>query len=258
MAHGQSVPDERQNRTHMHSTIKKYLSAHPKDGYLHYHAPRFSILLQQLEQRFRPGDRILEIGPSRFSAMAAQTLRCSVDTLGFNADTETPIGRHWCCDLNQLHDFHALRTDLGPYDHVLFAEVIEHLHTAPVIVLEFIRSLMALGGKLYLQTPNAVALHKRLILLMGRNPYQEIQLDKLNPGHFREYTRAELTAYVEKNGLSVEKFFYGNYFDYRYTAHVAAGGEVRPLLKSVNWFYNLCPGSFKPGMTFILGKDSDE
>ena len=78
------------------------------------------------------------------------------------------------------------------YDLVVFAEVIEHLHTSPVHTLAFVRGLLADAGVLILQTPNAASLPKRLKLLAGRNPYELIRADGGNPGHFREYTLAEL------------------------------------------------------------------
>lgn len=239
----------------MLSVIKYHRELHPGDGYFNYHAPRFSVLLDRLERHHSAGDRVLEIGPSRFSSIVAEHLDCAVDTLGFGADAQTATGQHWRYNLNQCHDTATWRTGLGAYDHVLFAEVIEHLHTAPVTVLKFIHSIMASGGALYLQTPNAAVLHKRLILLAGKNPYQEIQADRMNPGHFREYTRTEITRFAGLAGFAIEHFFYGNYFDYRYTRHVSQGGGVLPILRAVNWLYELCPGSLKPGMTFILRKD---
>ena len=60
------------------------------------------------------------------------------------------------------------------------------------------------GGVLVVQTPNAVSLPRRLAMLGGRNPYELIREDATNPGHFREYTAAELRRYAAVAGLAVE------------------------------------------------------
>ncbi|MDP9149663.1 MAG: hypothetical protein M3O36_06955 [Myxococcota bacterium] len=44
----------------------------------------------------------------------------------------------------------------------MFAEVLEHLHTAPELVLAFLRRLLLPQGLLILQTPNAASLSKRI------------------------------------------------------------------------------------------------
>ena len=42
--------------------------------------------------------------------------------------------------------------------------------------------------------------------------YEQIQEDLSNPGHFREYTKAELREYVEGEGLDVEGIWYCDYW----------------------------------------------
>ena len=71
---------------------------------------------------------------------------------------------------------------MGPYDVIVFAEVIEHLYTAPELVLPYLRELLVLGGVLLLQTPNAVSLRKRAKLLLGVNPFERIRTERDNPG----------------------------------------------------------------------------
>ena len=84
---------------------------------------------------------------------------------------------------------------------MVFAEVIEHLHTSPLHSLNFVRGLVAESGVVILQTPNAVSLPKRLKVLGGRNPYEQIRADPSNPGHFREYTLRELEGYARETGF---------------------------------------------------------
>jgi hypothetical protein len=42
-------------------------------------------------------------------------------------------------------------------------------------------------------------------VLRGYNPYERIRITINNPGHFREYTAAELAMYAQATGFSVEK-----------------------------------------------------
>ena len=47
------------------------------------------------------------------------------------------------------------------YDAIVFAEVLEHLHTSPTLVLQVLTSLLKPGRLLVVQTPNAVALPRQ-------------------------------------------------------------------------------------------------
>jgi 2-polyprenyl-3-methyl-5-hydroxy-6-metoxy-1,4-benzoquinol methylase len=173
-----------------------------------------------------------------------------VDTLGFQENGPTPIGRHFHFDLNDSQSRSRWRSDMGPYDVVVMAEVIEHLHTSPALVLAFLHSLLADSGVLVIQTPNAVALHKRLEMLMGRNPYTKINEDAFDPSHFREYTRAELFRYLEDAGFSVTSCVSGQYFDYRYSSRAS----IKPQFGVVNLAYRFLPGALKPGLTLVAKK----
>jgi hypothetical protein len=104
---------------------------------------------------------------------------------------------------------------------------------------------------LIIQTPNAVALHKRLIMLAGRNPSELI--DSSKTGHLREYTGKELKQYAEKVGLSVEKTIYSSYFDYRYLPNPTSSPSLLFLL---NLGYRLAPSSLRTGITVILKKST--
>lgn len=235
--------------------VNRYLEQQPQNGYLHYHAPRFSTLLRLIRQEYKDGDRILDIGRSTFTEILSEFLQTEIDTLGFPADSKTTTGRHYHFDLNLCQDSESWRREIEPYDLVVFAEVIEHLHTSPNLVFRFLSSIITRGGILILQTPNAVVLHKRLQMLLGKNPYEGIRENNKDPGHFREYTKKEITDYAFNTGFRVKKFFYGNYFDYRWALRPPQSFSYSPLLKIVNFIYALSPGNLKPGMTFVLVKN---
>jgi len=242
---------------YMIEIIDDYIRRFPHDGYLRYHAPRYATLLRLIKNDYKNGERVLDIGRGRLTEIISDSLKAPVDTLGFQPDSDTTSGRHYHYDLNNCQTLQSWRRDIGHYDVIIFAEVIEHLYTSPNLVLSFINSITSEGGRVFLQTPNAVALHKRLTMLIGKNPYETIREDNFNPGHFREYTKKELLKYSNNTGFQVKKSMYGNYFDYRFLSHASNPMSYKPQLKIFNYLYSLCPRSFKPGITLVLVKERE-
>jgi SAM-dependent methyltransferase len=191
-------------------------------AYVAYHAARFAHLLA-LAQRLKPGraTRVLDIGRSRLTSLLAAAYddvvslgmpyETAPDFQGYLAPQDGRALRHIAFDLNTLRAGGPL-PEAGTFDLIVFAEVIEHLYTAPELVLAAMRAQLAPGGLILCQTPNAAALHKRLTLLAGRNPYERIRVTYGDFGHFREYTRAELCAFGPAAGLAVVSHDYANYF----------------------------------------------
>lgn len=223
-------------------------------GYLAYHAPRYRYLLE-LAARFRPSvsSRILDIGPSPFSRLLASRLCCRVDTLGLEPESDCERGHHFHLDLNTVTEVPHPVVDLPSYSLVVMAEVLEHLHTAPVPVLRFLHNHVVEGGYLFLQTPNAASLPKRLKLLAGRNPYDEIRADRSNPGHFREYTLRELRSCSQQAGFEVVESARRFYFDARFAHHDGPEGTPQPLLGGLkNLVYRALPPFLREGLTLVL------
>lgn len=121
-------------------------------------------------------------------------------------------------------------------------EVLEHLYTAPSIVLKFIKSLMKQNGFLVLTTPNAVTITKRIALVLGRNPFEMIRDNHKNPGHFREYTKNELIGIGKDSGFEVAEVKIENYF--------------RSDSKAVNFLYRLTSfrESLRNGIAIVYRK----
>ena|SRR5687768_10642632 len=226
--------------------------AQPRNGYLAYHAPRYALLLRILDAYIRPQFRVLDIGRSHLTQLIAGRYGVQVDSLGFDPDGTFATGRHYQFDLNESQSPDNWRTDVSDYDTVVMAEVIEHLHTSPTRVLACVRRMVKDGGILILQTPNAVALHKRLKMIVGRNPYELIREDITDPGHFREYTRRELVEYASSAGFTVEQTVMGSYFDYRYIRHSHTTLTKRSYLNVVNYAYKCLPAGVQPGITLVL------
>lgn len=204
--------------------VTRYLAARGVVGYTYveFHYRRWAHLLQTVDDLVerRAGDagaeelRILDIGESLHTELLrANHEAIPVDTLdivdgGFE---RRPIDQHHQFDLNDFY-FEDRHPRIGPYDVIVMAEVIEHLYTSAPVVMRGIGRLLRPGGYVFVQTPNAVALHKRIQMLVGRNPYMDIDRPRDDPPHFREYTIAELIEAGDAAGLQTLKVDAHNYF----------------------------------------------
>lgn len=197
--------------------------------YLTYHADRLAFVVNLIGARLDGHGthpprrvRILDLGPHFLTSLLHHFFgdRIVLHTLGWENERLAPariITKHTPFDLNDAHD-----PDRWPpaeaYDIVVMAEVIEHLYTAPRVVLAFLTSLLDDRGSLIIQTPNAVALRNRVKMLLGRNPFEPIRETRSNPGHFREYTGKELVAICESAGLECERVAYVDYWPTHFLA----------------------------------------
>jgi hypothetical protein len=86
---------------------------------------------------------------------------------------------------------------------IVMCEVIEHLYTGASTVLAGLASIVKPHSSLFLQTPNAAALHKRIQLAMGKNPYMSLEEERMDPPHFHEFTVGELAEAARQAGWQV-------------------------------------------------------
>lgn len=203
------------------------------EGYLRTHERRYALLLE-LVRGLSPA-RILVVGPSHESELLRAV--APVDTLGWDDGRFPRVEgeQHHQHDLNE-----PAYPELGEYDVVVCAEVVEHLLVPAETVLSSLAAALGPGGHLVLQTPNATSLPKRLRMLAGRNPYEPIRDDAGNPGHFHEYTQRELRAAVEAAGLDVQRVITANYFDH--------GSPQNRLFRAVD---RVLPSTLREGITVI-------
>lgn len=206
-----------------------------------------------LAERLGEGARVLDVGPSPLTGLIDSTLGITAETLGFAAEAKDADRPHHVLDLNDTRRPDAC-PDIGPYDAVVLGEVIEHLYTSPTFVLRYLHSILAPAGILVIQTPNAARLTNRLKVVAGRNALALIREDDTNPGHFREYTEAELEGYARATGFEVEDTKILQYFDYTYRSH--AGFQPRPALeRTANRVLAWMPRSLRPGITMLLRRN---
>jgi hypothetical protein len=220
------------------------------EAYAEYHNARYSYLMALIRQ-IAPdrNSRILDVGRSVFTNILLASYP-NVQTLGFGStvDSVSSVPRsvpHIAFDLNRVQDTSEW-IELPQFDLIVFAEVIEHLYTAPEVVMRFLCSGLAMGGYCIVQTPNAVSLHKRVLFICGRNPYERIRIDNSDPGHFREYTKRELLEIGGFAGMIAVKHDYKNYFG------VWHGGRAKKLAGKVLDLMTLPLPSLRRGQTIVF------
>jgi 2-polyprenyl-3-methyl-5-hydroxy-6-metoxy-1,4-benzoquinol methylase len=180
--------------------------------YLETHRHRWEFLLDLVAAR--APSRILDVGPGfEAEALRRRLPAAGVDSLGWLDWRYPPRDheRHLELDLNDAQFPHRVPA-LARYDVVVVAEVLEHLYTAPALVLRYLATALEPHAALIVQTPNAVALKKRVQMLRGCNPAEPIREQRMYAGHFHEYTCAELADAAAAAGLAVESCTTANYF----------------------------------------------
>lgn len=236
--------------------LASVISGAANPAYAAFHRPRFAFLLKVLRACGpTPTTRLLDIGASQLTSLIADELGVRVESMGLEDRAEAMGVLHHRFDLNAAQDRSQWKLDIGPYDIIVFAEVLEHLYTAPELVLRYLRDLLVTGGALLLQTPNAVALRKRVKMAIGANPFERIRIQRENPGHFREYTARELRQLLAGAGFAVDRLWMEHYFDVRY-AHHERGDEPPQLIAGAlkNALYRLSPSSLREGITILARK----
>ncbi len=91
----------------------------------------------------------------------------------------------------------------GPFEAILFGDVLEHL-IDPLRVLVELNRCLAPGGFVIVSVPNIAHLYIRLLLLLGRFDY--IDRGILDHTHLRFFTARSLRALLADAGLAIERF----------------------------------------------------
>ena len=91
----------------------------------------------------------------------------------------------------------------GPFDAIVFGDVLEHL-IDPLRVLVEIDRALAPHGFVVISVPNIAHLYIRLLLLFGRFDYVDRGI--LDNTHMRFFTARSLRVLIADAGLTVERF----------------------------------------------------
>jgi SAM-dependent methyltransferase len=195
------------------------------------HRERFFELMNAVLvlARGRRAPRVLEFGPSEFSALYRRLVPdvelviadrpVAPDYIGFTEprcrDTLGCAG-YIAVDLASAADMEAKLHRSGVFDLVVLAEVIEHLPIHPGDLLAHLRRLLAPTGALYVTTPNFFAQAHLELLAAGENPCAVYPAGAENwdaHHHYREYEAVELAGFIGAAGLRADAFCFSGCWD---------------------------------------------
>jgi len=91
----------------------------------------------------------------------------------------------------------------GPFDAILYGDVLEHLIDPLRVLVELGRALVS-DGFVVISVPNIAHLYIRLLLLVGRFDY--IDRGILDDSHLRFFTERSLRGLIADAGLTIERF----------------------------------------------------
>lgn len=217
--------------------------------YLEIHAKRFEIILSLIDKN--PEIKVLDIGPSFLSELLYQLFGNNLTLLGFKSDNS--FGGHLVNSsifekvklIEQDLNFLKVSSILNErFDLIICGEVIEHLYTSPKILFQSFHQLLNKNGVLIIQTPNAVALKKRMSMLLGRNPFEIPRDNFQNPGHYREYTSKELIDFGKENQFGIKKIILDEYFEYP--------SNISKIYRSLK---SLIPKGLRSGITIVYQRN---
>jgi SAM-dependent methyltransferase len=104
-------------------------------------------------------------------------------------------------DLNQLSQSNAPFS--GPFDALVFGDVLEHL-LDPMVALRILLRFLAPGGRVYVSLPNVACFYVRFGLLCGQFKMSG-RGGILDETHLHFYTRGTARRMLEQAGLTVER-----------------------------------------------------
>jgi hypothetical protein len=204
------------------------------------------LLMRRASEVGESGLALLEVAPHLLTELFSVAFPVAIHTVGVSyrdLPRERRGGQHLNLDLNDAHRHEGWR-GFHKGDVVFMGEIIEHLHASPRMVMGCASRWVKDGGWLVVQTPNAAALERRLVLLGGKNPYARIRTGE-DPGHFREYTARELDECGRYWGLELEAVLYHNYFDLPHRG---------PLFRVLYGLTTSVRGTLRDGMTLVFRK----
>ena len=157
------------------TNILKHYSA--EDVQLFYGDYRRRVeLLSDMLHLTPEGAKVLDAGSAPcFNSLALSLLGYEVYSLGINPEPyRATLEKYEVKVIKADFENEVIPLEDGYIDCIMLAEVLEHLHPYKIpFTLSEMPRVLRVGGILYLTTPNAVSIGKRIKMLFGLQPVGE-------------------------------------------------------------------------------------
>ena len=175
----------------------------PTSVYSFKHDPYSSHhLIPQLVRRLSPPGRVLDVGCDDGFA-GRDLLRDGFQVWGIDRNPVTLRKAARYYQQTILADIeNQLPLPEGPFDVIIFADILEHL-TNPARVFTHFAELLAPNGWVIVSVPNVAHWYVRLSLLLGRFEYADRGI--LDRTHVRFFTLRTARRFLEDAGFSIEQ-----------------------------------------------------
>lgn len=161
---------------------------------------------QAIMRLVKPGAAVLDIG-SGGGALACHVVRdmgCTVTAVDLSAELiefSAPYAKQ--CVVGNIEEDSTWDQIKGKFDHIVFADVLEHLAN-PDIALERCRCFLEDGGSVIASIPNVAYYRVRQDLLLGRFDYGPFGI--LDKTHLRFFTAKTARLLFTECGYEVTDF----------------------------------------------------
>ncbi len=200
----------------------------------------------QVLRKYGQGKKVIEIGATPFVfSILAKKFEVDLISVDLNPDKYQEIIDYYGLDVRRVDiESQPLPFEDNSVDYIHFSEVFEHLRINPFFALKEIKRVLKPEGLLFLSTPNFYAADNLWRCIRGkgfRDGFKEfLMIEKFGyPGHIREYTKYEVTEFLEYIGFEIIEHKYRTY--------------VKARFALANLVYKLIP-FFRPYQTFLCTK----
>jgi len=149
------------------------------------------------------GRRLLDVGAAD-GLLSRQLTACGWRVTAIEGDPAlAQVGARYCERMITLNLDREIPLGEGPFDVIVYGDVLEHLVDPLRVLVELDRGLGP-GGFVIISVPNIAHLWIRLLLLVGRFDYLDRGI--LDHSHLRFFTERSMRAMLVDAGLSIERF----------------------------------------------------